>query len=231
MAEFVSHLEQAAQMRAAAARAASEAERRVCLEMAEAWEKLAAGAEELARKRTLDDRVESGVARARALAEYDILDTPREEPFDAVAREAAAVCAAPIAVVNLIDRDRQWFKAEVGLGVRSTPLETSFCAQALLQDDFMVVPDAREDPRFACNPLVTGAPHLRFYAGALLRSAEGVAYGTVCVLDYAPRPEGLTEAQARTLQRLAREAAALIEQRRDAAAGRAEAREAARAPA
>ncbi|PWQ83112.1 histidine kinase, partial [Stenotrophomonas maltophilia] len=77
-------------------------------------------------------------------------------------------------------------KAEVGLGVRETPLDTSFCAHALLEQDFLLVPDATADPRFACNPLVTGEPHIRFYAGALLKTDDGLPIGTLCVLDYQP---------------------------------------------
>lgn len=95
-------------------------------------------------------------ARLAALDSYGVLDTPPEEGFDEVARLASAVCGTPIAVVNLIGEGRQFFKAEVGLGVRSTPLESSFCAKAILEDEFLIVPDATKDPRFICNPLVTG---------------------------------------------------------------------------
>ncbi|RYE92355.1 MAG: GAF domain-containing protein, partial [Oxalobacteraceae bacterium] len=121
--------------------------------------------------------------RLAALAEYDLLDTPREAAFDEIAELVAAICDAPIAIVNLIGDGRQFFKAEVGLGVRETPLETSFCGRAILEDEFLLVPDATNDPRFDCNPLVTGEPHLRFYAGALLKSPDGFPIGTLCVLD------------------------------------------------
>ena len=141
--------------------------------------------------------------RVSALRGYGILDTPREEAFDKVVRLIARVFDAPIAVVNLIDTDRQWFKAETGLGVRETPLETSFCAHALLQQDGMVVPDATEDPRFQCNPLVTGEMGLRFYAGRLLKTPEGLPLGTLCVLDDKARPEGITDLQSETLDVLA----------------------------
>ncbi|GGG21840.1 hypothetical protein GCM10010924_59090 [Rhizobium wenxiniae] len=110
--------------------------------------------------------------RSAALQSYDVLDTPREEDFDDLARVASDICGAPIAVVNLVDTTRQFFKAEVGLGVRSTPLETAFCRHALLRNDTMVVPDATKDPRFNCNPLVTEAPHIRAYAGALLKTPK-----------------------------------------------------------
>jgi len=148
-------------------------------------------------------RVWSEVDRVEALRSYGILDTPREDSFDSVVRLIARVFDAPVAVVNLIDTDRQWFKAEVGLGVRETPLETSFCAHALLQQDGMIVPDATIDSRFACNTLVTGEMGLRFYAGRLLTTPEGLPLGTLCVLDTRPRPEGITALQAETLEVMA----------------------------
>ena len=151
-------------------------------------------------------------ARLAALASYDVLDTPREADFDEVAELASAICGTPIAVVNLIADGRQFFKAEVGLGVRETPLESSFCARAILEQDFMLVPDATRDPRFDCNPLVAGEPHLRFYAGALLKTEDGHAIGTVCVLDYMPRD--LTELQMRSLRMLARQVMKQLELRR-----------------
>jgi GAF domain-containing protein len=103
--------------------------------------------------------------RLAALHDYEILDTEPERAFDEIVDLVATLFDAPIAVVNLIDEGRQWFKAEKGLGVRETPLDTSFCAHAILEADRMVVPDATQDPRFVCNPLVTEAPGLRFYAG------------------------------------------------------------------
>ena len=152
--------------------------------------------------------------RLAALRAYDILDTPRETAFDDIVNLVARVFDAPIAVVNLIDEDRQWFKAETGLGVRETPLQTSFCAHAILMQDRMVVPDATRDDRFACNPLVTEAPHLRFYAGEVLKSAEGLPIGTLCVLDDKPRPEGATPLQMNTLQVLAAQVMTQLELRR-----------------
>lgn len=151
-------------------------------------------------------------ARLRALKSYQILDTPREEDFDTIASLAAEICDTPIAVVNLIGDGRQFFKAEVGLGVRETPLDTSFCRQAILQHDFLYVPDATQDPRFRNNPLVTGEPGLRFYAGALLKTPEGHPIGTVCVLDTKPRE--LSGHQQATLKRLARQTMAQLELRR-----------------
>jgi len=150
--------------------------------------------------------------RLAALARYEVLDTPREASFDELAALTSRLCDAPIAVVNLIGEGRQFFKAEVGLGVRETPLETSFCAKALLEEDFLIVPDATRDPRFDCNPLVTGEPHIRFYAGVLLKSEEGLPIGTLCVLDY--RPRELTALQEETLRVLAHQVMAQLELRR-----------------
>ncbi len=155
---------------------------------------------------------ETEAARLRALARYRLLDTPREQDFDAIAEAAAELCETPIAVVNLIGDGRQFFKAEVGLGVRETPLDTSFCRQAILQQDFLCVPDASCDPRFSGNPLVTREPGLRFYAGALLKTAEGHPLGTVCVLD--TKPHELSDRQRKGLLRLARQTMAQMELRR-----------------
>jgi len=149
--------------------------------------------------------------RLAALVRYGILDTPRETAFDDLVALASEICETPIAVVNLIAEHRQWFKAEVGLGVRETPLDTSFCAHAILGADFLEVPDTTQDPRFDCNPLVTGVAGLRFYAGALLKTDDGLPVGTLCVLDTKPRR--LTEQQAQALRRLARQAMSQLELR------------------
>ena len=149
--------------------------------------------------------------RLAALARYHVLDTPREAAFDDLAHLASEICQTPIAVVNLIGEGRQWFKAEVGLGVQETPLETSFCRQAILQDDFLMISDASQDPRFACNPLVTGDPGLRFYAGAVLKTAENLPIGTFCVLDTVPRE--LNAWQIQSLRRLARQVMSQLELR------------------
>ncbi|MGI4814626.1 MAG: ATP-binding protein [Janthinobacterium lividum] len=158
--------------------------------------------------------------RLAALARYDVLDTPREQAFDEIASLAAELCRAPIAVVNFIGDGRQFFKAEVGLGVRETPFESSFCAKALLEDEFLQIPDATADSRFNCNPLVTGEPHLRFYAGALLKTDEGLPIGTLCVLDYAPR--SLDKLQEQALRVLARQTVTALELRRAAKSAEAE---------
>jgi two-component sensor histidine kinase len=154
----------------------------------------------------------SEAARIAALRSYDILDSPREEDFDEVVQVLAAICEAPISVINLLDSGRQWFKAEVGLGVRETPLDSSICAHAILQPGLFVVPDTLRDPRFADNTLVTGAPHLRFYAGAPLQTPEGLPLGTVCVLDYKPRE--LTQVQGDAIRLMARQVMRQLELRR-----------------
>ena len=150
--------------------------------------------------------------RLAALDSFDMLDSPRERDFDEIAELASRICGTPIAVVNLIAEAHQFFKAEVGLGVRETPLDSSFCAKAILEEEFLLVPDATKDPRFDCNPLVMGEPGLRFYAGALMRTAEGHAIGTVCVLDYQPRD--LSQLQQDTLKVLARQVMRQLELRK-----------------
>jgi two-component sensor histidine kinase len=150
--------------------------------------------------------------RLAALRSYRILDTPPEPAFDDLVQLAARACQAPIALISLIDERRQWFKAEVGLGVRETPLDRSICLTAMLQPELTIVPDLTEDPRFARNPLVTGEPHLRFYAGAVLKTPDGVPLGALCVLDCMPRD--LTEEQASTLTVLARQVMSQLELRR-----------------
>ena len=149
--------------------------------------------------------------RLAALRRYQILDTPRERGFDEVVELASKLCETPISVVNLIDQDRQWFKAEVGLGVRSTPLDTSICAHAILDDEFVEISDTQIDRRLEDNPLCFGDPPLRFYAGALLKTAEGLPLGTLCVLDY--RPRTLTPLQRETLQVLSRQVMRQLELR------------------
>ncbi|ART80174.1 GGDEF domain-containing protein [Oceanisphaera avium] len=148
-----------------------------------------------------DDYADHEELRLAALAAYDILDTPPEAAFDAITEIAALICDAPIAVINFIDRDRQWFKSVLGLDVRQTPLNISICVHAITQPDLFIVPDTRLDARFTDNPLVRGEPYLRFYAGALLRSETGYPIGTLCVLDYQPRE--LNEKQLSALTALA----------------------------
>jgi two-component sensor histidine kinase len=139
--------------------------------------------------------------RLNALSSYDILDTPREEEFDDIVDLVSRITEAPVAVINFIDADRQWFKAEVGLGVRSTPLETSLCSHVILENDFVEIPDTLADPRMCDNPLCTAEGGFRFYAGALLKTADNLPIGTLCVLDN--RPRTLTELQRDTIKVMA----------------------------
>ena len=125
--------------------------------------------------------------RLRALRELLILDTPPEERFDRIAAFAAREFDVPMALVSLVDRDRQWFKSNFGLEDRETPRDTSFCGHAISERDALVVPDALEDPRFCDNPMVVGKPHIRFDAGCVLRLPYGQVVGTLCVLDRRPR--------------------------------------------
>lgn len=150
--------------------------------------------------------------RLAELRSYGILDTEREKDFDDIVRIASAICGAPISVVNLIDAERQWFKAEVGLGVRETPLATSLCSHAILEDDYVEIPDTLSDVRMADNPLCIGDAGLRFYAGALLKSPKGLPLGTLCVLDYTPRE--LNPLQRDAIRLLARQVMAQMETRK-----------------
>jgi len=125
--------------------------------------------------------------RLSALRQLLILDTPPEERFDRVVAFASGEFDMPIVLVSLVDSQRQWFKARVGLDACETAREDSFCAHAILRDEILVVADALDDARFHDNPLVTGAPHLRFYAGAPLRLPDGASVGTLCLIDTRPR--------------------------------------------
>lgn len=149
--------------------------------------------------------------RLDALRVYDILDTPPETDFDDFVNLAARVCDMPISLVSLVSHDRQWFKAETGLGVSETPLEQSICSHAILEDGLLEIPDTRHDPRTVDNPLCVGEKPMLFYAGAPLVTADGLPIGTLCVLDYQPRQ--LTELQRDTLRVLARQVMKLLELR------------------
>jgi PAS domain S-box-containing protein len=151
-------------------------------------------------------------ARLAALRGLNILDTPPEPAFDSLARLAAHACNTPVALVSLVDEKRQWFKACVGLDVLETPRDSAFCAHAILQDPMLEVCDAHVDERFADNPLVLGAPAIRFYAGVPIRTRDGHALGTVCVIDFVPRR--LDDEQRWILRALAEQASAQFELRR-----------------
>lgn len=153
----------------------------------------------------IDDEFE----RLRALDATRVLDSLPDPLYDDCAKLASMLCATPIALVSLIDRDRQWFKAREGLDATQTPRDQAFCDHAIrTPGSLMEVPDATLDPRFADNPLVTGEPHIRFYAGMPLVTADGHALGTLCVIDRTPRQ--LDSAQREALARLARLVAALM---------------------
>jgi PAS domain S-box-containing protein len=153
-------------------------------------------------------------ARLAALDRYGILDTRGEQGFDDIVLLASRICGTPVALVSLVTADRQWFKARIGFDPCETPLSQSVCAHALQQPGLLVIPDLTADPRTRDNPLVTGEPRLRFYAGARLETPEGKPLGTLCVIDGKPRPEGLTPEQAESLEALARQVMAQMELRR-----------------
>lgn len=151
-------------------------------------------------------------ARKQALDALLVLDTRPEATYDDLVALAAEVCDAPIALVSLIDSERQWFKARCGLDVDETPRELSFCAHSILQPGILEVPDTLADPRFATHPAVTGEPHIRFYAGAPLIGEQGYAYGTLCLAD--SRPRHLSDSQRLNLERLARQVVTHLEARK-----------------
>jgi GAF domain-containing protein len=152
-------------------------------------------------------------ARLAALERYAILDTDPEQSFDDLTLLASFIFKTPIAMISLIDGDRQWFKSRVGLAVSETPREVAFCSTAILQSEILVVPDALEDERFRDNPFVVAAPHIRFYAGAPLINEDGYALGTICVVDQTPRE--LTPEQRDALKALSRLVLAQMEFRRN----------------
>ncbi len=150
--------------------------------------------------------------RLAALLSCAILDTPAEPAFDDIARLAGQLCDTPIALVSLVDADRQWFKARVGLDLSETSRDVSFCAHAIGSPEVLVVRDTREDERFADNPFVTGDPNIRFYAGAPLMLEPDVSVGTLCVIDHVPRD--LTPVQIGALAALARQVSSELKLRR-----------------
>jgi GAF domain-containing protein len=153
--------------------------------------------------------------RLEALRRYEILDTPAEQAFDDLTLLAAHICDTPIALVSLIDANRQWFKSRVGLDFQETPRDVAFCAHAIAARETLVVPDTLADERFARNPLVVDEPKIRFYAGAPLRAAEGRCLGTICVIDRVPRQ--LSEPQRAALEALSRQVMAQLELRHQVA--------------
>ncbi len=152
-------------------------------------------------------------ARVIALDKYAILDTDPEQSFDDLTLLASCVCKTPMALISLVDEDRQWFKSRVGIDASETSRDIAFCSTAILQSDVFVVPDALADERFRDNPLVVSDPHIRFYAGAPLINEDGYALGTLCVIDRAPRD--LAPDQKEALQALSRLVLVHLEFRRN----------------
>jgi GAF domain-containing protein len=150
--------------------------------------------------------------RLAALRGYEILDTEPEAGFDDLTLLASYVCQTPVALISLVDADRQWFKSKVGVSMTETSRDIAFCASAILQPDVFIVPDTREDERFSQNPLVLSEPKVRFYAGATLMT-DGHALGTLCVVDRVPRE--LSAEQLEALKALSRQVLAQLELRRN----------------
>src|SRR5579871_6258173 len=151
------------------------------------------------------------VARLDALRRAQILDSAPEEAFDKITARAAEICGTPIGLISLVDEHRQWFKSRVGTELTETARDVAFCSHAIQSRDLMIVPDALQDDRFRDNPLVTGDPGIRFYAGVPLVMSDGYALGTLCVVDHTPHE--LSAEQKTALKSLADRAKVLIEMR------------------
>jgi GAF domain-containing protein len=156
-----------------------------------------------------EERIEKRLA---ALQEYAIMDTPAERAFDNLTYLARFICGTPVSLITLLDRKRQWFKSCQGFDGKELPIELAFCVHAIDQPNITVVPDATLDPRFSSNPLVTGDPKVRFYAGAPLRTSDGIPLGTICVIDRVPHILSIDQQEA--LSALSEQATQLLELRR-----------------
>jgi signal transduction histidine kinase/CheY-like chemotaxis protein len=155
---------------------------------------------------------ENEALRLKALLSYEILDTLPQKELDSITLLASTICQTPISLITLLDEERQWFKSNIGMEVTETSREISFCQYAILNDSLFEVPNALEDPLFKDNPLVTGSPDIRFYAGVPLRNPEGLSLGTLCVIDRVPRT--LNEDQRMALTTLAEAVVAQFETRK-----------------
>src|SRR3989441_7212672 len=176
----------------------------------------------LPNRRTLSERrpvmraapiPDNEAARLETLRQYQVLDTESEEAFDDLTRLAAYVCQTPAALISLVDANRQWFKARVGIQARETPRNISFCGHAVMHKGCFIIEDALFDERFADNPLVINEPFVRFYAGMPLLSPEGFAIGTLCVMDR--QPHHLDAQQIEALEMLANQVMSQLELRRE----------------
>ncbi len=154
------------------------------------------------------------VKRLNVLWQYEVLDTVPEEIFDDLTELAADICETPVALISLVDEDRQWFMSRVGVNVTETPRHMSFCSHAILSDSLFIVPDATKDERFKNHLLVMNEPKIRFYAGAPLITPDGHALGTICVMDKVPRT--LRPQQQEALRVLAHHVVTQLELRRHA---------------
>lgn len=154
---------------------------------------------------------ENEIERLRALHHYQVLDTPPEDDFEDIIYLASKICEVPICLVSFVDKNRQWFKAKRGLLPCETSREHAFCGHAILDEELLIIPDARRDERFFSNPLVNGEPYIRFYAGAPLLSPGRHKLGTLCVIDRQPRK--LSAFQLKALQMLANQVVKLLELR------------------
>lgn len=156
---------------------------------------------------------ENEAARLETLRQYEILDTDPEESFNDLTRLAAYICDTPIALITLVDSNRQWFKSRIGLDAKETSRDISFCAHAILQDGPLIVRDALDDERFRSNPMVLSDPYIRFYAGSPLMSPEGFKIGTLCVIDREPRQ--LSREQVASLKILGNQVITQLDLRRE----------------
>jgi len=156
---------------------------------------------------------ENEISRLKALREYKVMDTLPEQAYDNFTRLASIICSTPIALITLLDDQRQWFKSRIGLERSELPREHAFCSHAIMRpEDIMIVHDTMRDERFTNNPLVMAAPNIRFYAGTPLVTSNGEALGTICVFDTKPRE--ITQDQVDALQVLSREVMGQFELRR-----------------
>lgn len=150
--------------------------------------------------------------RLVAIDRVNGLEHAKDHDFDAIVERAKGIFNVPVALVSLVDRDRQWFKAKCGVDIHQTSRDIAFCAYTILATEVMVVLDAQKDDRFKANPLVTGEPHIRFYAGAPIIVPDGLVLGTLCIIDTAPR-DTFSEQEKKQLALLSETASALIQKK------------------